>query len=155
MDNKIIFSTREISVFIKIKTEDTGFDIMKYLDNNELKEKIYQEICEVLPVQLEIKCSDIANEKQILDAKDINYNQSDVNKYIYMNISYHYNFDVNKEYHKLTMEYLYEKIDKYVVRMINEKRNKEIKSLKEDIEGKNNKLASTNRSGKKRGKGKT
>ena len=32
MDNKIIFSTREISVFIKIKTEDTGFDIMKYLD---------------------------------------------------------------------------------------------------------------------------
>ena len=69
-----------------------------------------------------------------------------------MNISYHYNFDVNKEYHKLTMEYLYEKIDKYVVRMINEKINKEIKSLNKDIERKNNKLASKNRSGKKRGK---
>ena len=47
-----------------------------------------------------------------------------------MKLRYNYNCDVNKEYNIIFINYLYEKIDKYIILMIIENKNKEIELLK-------------------------
>ena len=138
MTDKDIYSTRDIDLFLKIKTDYSKTHMMDYLKIKKLQEDIINDIQEVIPIELSIeRIGERSTEKQIKEAKEIDYSEvDDINKYIYMKLIFRHNTDVNKEYNILIINYLHTIIDKHIVLMINGFKDKEIKKLKSIIERK-------------------
>ena len=139
MDQIII--RRDINVIFKITTEYSKQNLLEYLKNKHLQ----QEIIDILEENIDFKItfdkiSENATENQKKNSIDITYNNNPnkLNGHIYITLKYKFINDIPKIYNKLTINYLKEIIDKYIVKF------KDINTIKQ-IEELNKKLRAAHR----------
>ena len=98
MNESIINSGRDIDLRIKIRTECKE-DTIKYLrDHIEI---ITTEIQNNTPINIVIQISESETEKHTSEAEEIIYSDLEIHKWIFIKLSYKYEFDVNKSYNGL------------------------------------------------------
>jgi len=123
MNESIINSGRDIDLRIKIRTECKE-DTIKYLrDHIEI---ITTEIQNNTPINIVIQISESETEKHTSEAEEIIYSDLEIHKWIFIKLSYKYEFDVNKSYNGLMIHYLREVIDKYIAKMIIGRKSEEL-----------------------------
>tara|TARA_B100001094_G_scaffold325982_1_gene381305 strand:+ start:709 stop:1188 length:480 start_codon:yes stop_codon:yes gene_type:complete len=124
MDVKIIKSSRDIDMYFKIRTKYEQDKMITYFKSQGtlIKEECS---CNIPLIIKDINIKATQTEKHIHEAFDISYSELDIHKYIYIKLTYGYEYDVNKEYNRLLIKYLQNIIDKYTVKYINAEKEKE------------------------------